>query len=107
MSQRRAASGSWGSCSVAGLQDQSPNAPGDFSGHAGFAEAGTSQVGAPFLVVGAGCYVHSVMKPDCCFDLVRLSGKEHGWYRGELDNPRCALRCGRHGWIRRMLRQGG
>ena len=59
-----------------GCQNQRPDPRGDGGCHAGVAQRVSSQLGAAFLVVGTRCYVHGVMKPDCCFDLVTVSGQD-------------------------------
>jgi hypothetical protein len=55
---------------MAGRQHQPLDAFGGLGRHLCGTERGTSQLGASFLVIGAGCHIHSVMIPDCCFDLI-------------------------------------
>jgi hypothetical protein len=64
-----------GSCFVAGFQHQPGDAFGDFGCHLRVPERSPSQLRTPFLVIGAGCHIHGVMKPDRCFDLVDVSSQ--------------------------------
>ena len=55
---------------MAGLQHQPLDPFGDSGRHLCVTERGTSQLGASFLVIRAGCHIHGVMIPDGCFDLI-------------------------------------